>query len=461
MRLVFDSLPRVGRILLLRGLAVGAFLAGTLHAQVIWDGGAATGNWADNNNWSTNAAPPTGSIIQFAGSVQTVVNLGADRSMASVQFNAGASPFTLSNNTLTLTSATNTLVNNSTSTQTINSNLQLTAARSFTATSGSLVYGGNIFTSNSATNRVLTFTGAFNHTVTGVIANGGTSTAGAVTKTGTGTLTLSGANTYGGATTVSAGTLRATTNVAALGTGALAVATATLSLANDTGLNFGRNTTVTGTAIFESDRLTAGAGVTHTLGTFTTTVARVITLNAGSNVTSGTAGLTFGATTLGGTLTANTTANTLLTLGSLNATAARAITKNGTGTLLLNAASTGWITASTLTVNNGTVQLGASNALGASSLTNIVINANSAGATSLFDLNNNNSRSSHSRLVAPPAPPPRPVTSRPGRAPSPSAAPSPTTRRAIRLAPRSQARSTSARPRGRSLSRTPPVRPPI
>ena len=355
------------------------------RAQVIWDGGAGTGNWGDGVNWSTNAVPGVGVAVQFAGTVQTTVDTQVDRTVGALTFNAGADPFTLNNNTITLTG----LTNSSTSTQTINSALQLTGNTSFAANTGALALGGSIFLSNSVTNRTLTFTGSANTTVTGVIANGGTSTASAVTKTGTGTLTLSGANTYGGATTVSAGTLRATTSASALGSGLLTLGGGRLQLANDTALNFGRNTTLTASSVLESDRLTAGAGVDFTLGTLTIG-AFTLTANTGSNVTSGTAGLVFGATNVTGNAGFNVGANTQLTLGALNAAAARTVTKSGAGTLVLAAPSSSWITASAVAIANGRVQLGASDALGATALTNVTVNATTAGTTAQFDLANNN-----------------------------------------------------------------------
>ena len=216
------------------GVAVAAGLAAVASAQTIWDGGAGTGNWGDAVNWSTNTVPAASTAIQFAGTVQTTVNTQSNRTLTTLTFNAGADPFTINSNTLTLTGITNT----SAATQTINSAIQLAANTTFTATGGALVFGGNLALSNSGTSRTLTFSAANNVTVTGVIANGGTATASAVTKTGAGTLTLSAANTYGGTTTVSAGTLRATTNAAALGTGAVSLAlNSTLQLANDTGLS--------------------------------------------------------------------------------------------------------------------------------------------------------------------------------------------------------------------------------
>lgn len=152
---------------------------------------------------------------------------------------------------------------------------------------------------------------------TNILANGASS----LTKSGLGTVTLSGVNTYSGATTVNAGVLRATTNASALGAGALTLAGGELQLANDTALTFGRNTTVTGDAGITSDRLTAGAGLTHTLGTLSIGAQRLV-VSGGTNVTSGTAGITFGATTFTAAPTfhvVNPTAGgtTLLTLGAV------------------------------------------------------------------------------------------------------------------------------------------------
>jgi autotransporter-associated beta strand protein len=358
--------------------------APVVRGQAIWDGGAGTGNWGDGLNWNTDTVPAPSTAIQFGGAVQTTVDTQANRTLSTLTFNAGASAFTLNNNTLTLTG----IINNSSVTQTINSAVQHTANTAYTANAGTLVLAGNLLLSNSATSRTLTLTGAGNFSVSGVIANGGTASASAVTKSGAGTAVLSGVNTYGGATTVSAGILRAT-NASALGTGALSLAGGRLQLATDSPANFGRNTTVGTNSIIEVDRLTAGAAVTQTLGTLAIG-ARTLTVAAGGNIISGVAGLTFGATTVTGSSVFSTGANTLLTLGALQAVAARSITKSGAGTVIFNAASTGWITGSALTISQGTARLGASNVFGATSLTNITVNATTAGAPAIFDLNGNN-----------------------------------------------------------------------
>ena len=168
-------------------------------------------------------------------------------------------------------------------------------------------------------------------TLSGIIGeSGGTRT---LTKVGTGTLILSGANTYGGTTTVSAGTLRATTSASSLGSGTLALSGGSLELASDTGLAFNRNTTVSNNTTVTSDILAAnGAGVTHTLGMLSIG-AQTLTLAKGSNVGTGTAGLTFGNVTLtatGATFTASL--GTRLTLSAVAPSSGnRSFTVNGAG----------------------------------------------------------------------------------------------------------------------------------
>ncbi len=88
---------------------------------------------------------------------------------------------------------------------------------------GSLAFGSGI--SSAATgNRTLTFQGAGNITVAGVIADGAADSLG-IAKLGAGTLVLSGANTHDGATTLSGGALRLDGGLA--GAGSLSTAAGT------------------------------------------------------------------------------------------------------------------------------------------------------------------------------------------------------------------------------------------
>ena len=108
-------------------------------------------------------------------------------------------------------------------------------------------------------------------------------------------LTLTGTNTYGGTTTVGSNSTIVADNSQALG-----VSTAPLSMAGGTldiqSLSTAYNTTVTATSTIASDLASNGAGTTYTLGTLSIG-AQTLDITAGSHVTSGTAGLTFGNTT--------------------------------------------------------------------------------------------------------------------------------------------------------------------
>ena len=170
-------------------------------------------------------------------------------------------------------------------------------------------------------------------------------TAGGLTLSTTyrGTATLNQVNTFTGVVTIQSGfhTLVATSNAGALGLGTLDLQGGFLDLRNDTGLAFNRNTTVNGNSTIIAERATAGAGVTHTLGTLNMNGAFTLTVR-GTNVTSGTAGLTFGATTLGGATTFDTFnpntyniatfGNVQLTLGAVTG-GGFTLTKNSGGTL--------------------------------------------------------------------------------------------------------------------------------
>ncbi|MDP1580755.1 MAG: autotransporter-associated beta strand repeat-containing protein, partial [Candidatus Didemnitutus sp.] len=245
------------------------------------------------------------------------------------------------------------------------------------------------FTGNGdlgSTTRTLTISNSALTTWSGAL----TGTAG-LTKAGAGTLLLSGNNDYTGPTTISAGTLRAAANANALGAGALSLGAGTLELAHDTGLAFGRNTSITASTSITSDRFTEGAGVTHSLGTLTfSTTTTTLSILPGANVTSGLAGIAFDSVAFNAAApTLFVDADTTATFGALsdNGTA-RAFTKSGQGTLFLAAAAGSLTTASSHTITGGTTRLLASDALGATARTNVVINATTADTTALFDLNN-------------------------------------------------------------------------
>ena len=163
--------------------------------------------------------------------------------------------------------------------------------------------------------------------------SGAISGTGSVTKLGSGTTTLSGVNTYTGLTTVSTGTL-AISNAAGLG------GTAT-------------GTTVASGATLDLQGVAVGA--------------EAITLQGGTLATStGTSSLS-GAVTLGADSTINVAGSaSQLTISGLVTGASKALTKSGTGNLILTARNTfsGGMTIAAGTATEGTTYDGTSGPLG-------------------------------------------------------------------------------------------------
>ncbi len=142
-----------------------------------WDGSEAVSNWSVKKNWGNGngqSVVSNDSLI-FAGNTNTTnTNDITGLTGITITFASGAGAFTLNGNSITLGGA---VTNSSTSLQTVNLPVILSATQTFNAASGDLALGGVI------------------------------SGTGGLTKTGANKLTLSGTNTYAGATTVSAGTL--------------------------------------------------------------------------------------------------------------------------------------------------------------------------------------------------------------------------------------------------------------
>jgi fibronectin-binding autotransporter adhesin len=197
----------------------------------------------------------------------------------------------------------------------------------------------------------------------GVIANVSAQTGG-LTKTDTGTLLLTNTNTYSGGTTLSAGTVDVQ-NSAALGSGALAINGGTLDLQTGGALT-AYNTTIGGTPVaIASDLAGNGAGVNYTLGTLSIG-ADTLDLTKGSHITSGTAGLTFGTTTLTGNPTFDAASGTALTLGALaDGGTARTIVFQDSGSVTLGTAASSLVSGTGVTVSTGTtLNLNTTGALG-------------------------------------------------------------------------------------------------
>ncbi|QIF03490.1 autotransporter-associated beta strand repeat-containing protein [Roseimicrobium sp. ORNL1] len=209
-------------------------------------------------------------------------------------------------------------------------------------------------------------------TINAIITNNGASNTDVVNivKSGAGMLVLTGANTYTGGTRLEEGIIRATTNAGALSnSGTVTIVGGELQLANNSNLTFGRAVSILGSATFTSDRLAAGAGVTHSLaGLDLNANNTTLTFRKGSNVTSGTAGITFtGAfNTNGNAATIDVGSDVVMTMSGSNGTVADAssvLTKIGAGTWVISGANNFW-EGPTIAIVQGTLDLRNANALG-------------------------------------------------------------------------------------------------
>lgn len=149
----------------------------SVAATATWNGNASV-NWADAASWSN--APLSGDSLVFslAGSSGTTLNnnLSADFSIGGITFNSGASAYTFNGSEITLIGN---ITNNSTTADSINLPLIVSATRTITMTGG----GGNVSL--------------------GSVISG----AGGLTTAGAGTLVLNGANNYIGTSTVATNTV--------------------------------------------------------------------------------------------------------------------------------------------------------------------------------------------------------------------------------------------------------------
>ncbi|GEM_PF-1682085 len=228
--------------------------------------------------------------------------------------------------------------------------------------------GGTILRTPTSGSRTLTLTGTNTgaNTLGDLLSDPSTGTL-SVIKNGAGQWVLNKNNTFTGGLTINQGVLRGESSGGAFGTGAITLAGGELQTAVGN-TNFGNNTVVSGNAQITSDRVGTGAAFTATFGTLSIG-AQTLTIAKGSNVTSGTAGVTFGATTLAGNATFNVGSGALLTLGNIS---------GGTNTLLLNSGAGSLTLAGTvsntiglLTATTGSLNLSktSGNAIGANGLT--------------------------------------------------------------------------------------------
>ena len=284
---------------------------------------------ASDTRWSTvvpSAGIPSNWASDSAGTTVVATSPGVDND---VVFAASASPSNpaasvvdtnFSIKSLTISDpATTAITGTNSATLTIGSGgLTLTSGAAFTfgSTTGTVnlaLLGSTLITNANAAGAgglltiqngivsatgasTLTFTGAGDIVVNGVMSNGG-GTLG-LQKSGPGTLTLNAANTYSGNTTIARGNLVIGVNDALPTTGTLRLGLASVSAANSFNLN-GFNQTIGGLIVS-----TTSSAVTNTLVIPT---ASTLTVNGAVTIGHAGAGTTKLTTTGGGSLVVNYT----------------------------------------------------------------------------------------------------------------------------------------------------------
>ena len=168
-----------------------------------WAASPGSALWSVGANWG-GTAPVAGDTVAFGTSSTTTLNndITAGTSFAAINFNAGASAFTLTGNNIVLGG---TVTNSSTNTQNINFDMSVAANRTFVTTAG----GGDLV-------------------LGGVVSSSGTF---GVTKDGNGTLTLTNTNTYTGPTALTLGSV--TFGSASLASRVQTLGTLTVAAGND------------------------------------------------------------------------------------------------------------------------------------------------------------------------------------------------------------------------------------
>jgi autotransporter-associated beta strand protein len=296
-----------------------------ITAIFTWDGGGADNNVTTAQNWVGDTVPAANSDIIWAGTTRLNVNVDIGGPANTWTYNNTAGAFVISGAAFSIA---NGITNNSAATQTINNAITLTLGQTWNAASGNLVFGGNIDNGGF----LLTIGGGSNTSASGILSG-----TGGLTKTGAGRLTLSGANSYTGATTVSAGVLNLQ-NATGLGTtaaGTTVASGAALQLQGSIAVG-NEALTLDGTGIANDGALRNISGNNSWAGLITINSATRINSDAGTltlDVVSGNAitgtndNLQFGGA-------GNITVNDVIATGT------GSLTKDGTGTLTLNAANT-------------------------------------------------------------------------------------------------------------------------
>lgn len=280
-------------------------------ATATWTGAGGDNNFSTGANWG-GTAPSAGDDLVFSGTTRLSPNAGSNLSINSLSFSIGAGAFTIGGNDLTIGSGG--ITNNSTSSETINNQLTLSANQTWNAASGAITTGAYV----NANNKNLTLSGSSSVTVSGQLNN-------------VATLTFSGSGNRSFGNQVSANTL----NAGSTGTNTFS-----------SQINVGTLNVSAGTTTFATVAASTGINVS---GNANVNFAGAV--NGGSNgiAISSSGAVNFTGSINSGSITLNGTGTT--TLGGSGTMSTGAVVVNS-GTLILDHTGGAGINNS-LTVNNG------------------------------------------------------------------------------------------------------------
>jgi autotransporter-associated beta strand protein len=388
--------------------------------ESIWSGG--TGSW--DTGFSPALTNNTNVVFTGAGGTATNnMTTATLDSLQSITFNSTAGSYTLTadsgsaGHSATQLTVSGSIINNSTADQTVNLAMTFNTNRVVDTASGNISIGGVIngsggLTKNGSSTLTLTDantltgpiqvnegtlattgSGGFANTANITVASGATYNVGVADQinslTSPGSLTLAN-----GTLTISSSTTNSSISGAITGSGGLTKnGSSSLTISNNNSGYSGTTTIGAGTLLIGNDgalgsgNLQLGqSGVTATITIASTdstarTISNELSNLAGStfNLTlgqssGGTGNLTFsgtGSTTLGATRTF-TVLNTSTFDGVFAGTSSSALTKSGTGTMILTGNST---YGGTTTINAGTLQIGAGGGTGSIDSPTIVNNS--------------------------------------------------------------------------------------